>query len=63
MWDGEHLLGPVPTLFSEDSKRTEDGLMGNPGRAHADMQKIARNFLVMEHVDLADATALVQKPR
>ena len=28
MWDGEVLSGPVPTLFSEDVKRTEDGLRG-----------------------------------
>jgi hypothetical protein len=28
MWDGEVLSGPVPTLFSEDIKRTEDGLRG-----------------------------------
>ncbi len=28
MWDGELLNGPVPTLFSEDIKSTEDGLRG-----------------------------------
>ena len=28
MWDGELLTGPVPTLFSEDIKSSEDALKG-----------------------------------
>jgi len=28
MWDGEVLHGPVPALYSEDIKETEDALKG-----------------------------------
>jgi len=29
LWDGEVLAGPVPSLFSEDIKSSEDALIGN----------------------------------
>lgn len=63
MWDGEALKGPFPSLFSEDPKKTEDGLRSNPDRAHADMNKIARCFFIPEHISLAAAVAMVKKPR
>ena len=28
MWDGEVMAGPVPTLFLENAKNSEDGLKG-----------------------------------
>ena len=63
MWDGEDLKGPFPTLFSEDIKKSEDGLLGDPGKAHYDMNKLAKVFFIPEHVSLAAATALLKKPR
>ena len=63
MWDGEILAGPVPTLFSEDTKASEDGLRNDPNKAHADMRKLARVFFMPEHMGRTAAEALIRKPR
>jgi len=38
--DGEVLAGPVPSLFSEDVKSSEDALIGNITQRIAIMKKI-----------------------
>jgi hypothetical protein len=63
LFDGEDQAGPVPTLFAENKEDALDNLNRNVGRAHADIQKLARAFFMPEVVDLEEATSLVKKPR
>jgi hypothetical protein len=63
VWDGETLKGPVPTLFSEDPKATEMGLLKFLDKAHSDMRKMARIFFVPEYVSVTAAMGIVKKPR
>jgi hypothetical protein len=63
MWDGDILKGPVPTIFTDDVRATEEGMNGNLERTHADMRRLARAFFMPEHVSPNAAMALVKKPR
>lgn len=63
LFDGDVLAGPVPTLFAEDEETAREAITADPNKAHADIQRIHRVFLMPEHVDLETATALIKKPR
>jgi hypothetical protein len=63
LFDGEIAAGPVPVLFSEEPEATLAAVTANPGKAHYDVQKVARCFLMPETIRLDEASALVKKPR
>ncbi len=45
LWDREVLAGPAPSLFSEDSKSSEDALIGNiPQKESHTMDKFGIYF-------------------
>jgi hypothetical protein len=53
----------VPTLFAEDEREALIAFSADLPKAHYDINKINKSFLMAEHVDLASAEALVKKPR
>ncbi len=63
MWDGDEIAGPVPTLLTEDVESATAAIMKDVVRAHLDLSRISRVFLIPEHVDMAKAALLVKKPR
>jgi hypothetical protein len=63
LFDGEVAAGPVPALFSEDADSSTEALKANPKKAHQDLQRAAKIFMMPETVDLADALAIVKRPR
>jgi hypothetical protein len=63
MFDGDVLVGPIPTLFAEDLEEALDAITADPVRAHYDISKIHRMFFMPEHVDMEAAIAAVKKPR
>jgi hypothetical protein len=63
LFDGEVAAGPVPALFSEDAAASTEALRSNPKKAHQDLQRAAKIFMMPELVELTEATALIKKPR
>jgi hypothetical protein len=63
MFDGDEAAGPVPVLFSEDPESTKRGVASNLVKAHHDIQKVVRCFMMPETVRLEEATALIKRPR
>jgi hypothetical protein len=63
LFDGELAAGPVPALFSEDEEAAASALASGARKAHQDLQRAMKIFLMPEVVDLDEATALVKKPR
>jgi hypothetical protein len=63
LFAGEDTAGPVPTLFTEDIDAASEAIMGNARRAHQDMQRLMRMFLMPELVSLEEALPLIKKPR
>jgi hypothetical protein len=63
LFAGEDTAGPVPTLFTEDIEAAREAIENNARRAHQDMQRLMRMFLMPELVNLEEALPLVKKPR
>jgi hypothetical protein len=63
LFDGETAAGPVPALFSEDAASSTEALRSNPKKAHQDLQRAAKIFMMPETVDLAEALAIDKRPR
>jgi hypothetical protein len=63
LFDGEVAAGPVPVLFSEEAEASLEALKSSPLRAHQDIQRALKVFLMPELVELEEAMALVKKPR
>jgi hypothetical protein len=63
LFDGAFLLGPVPTLFSDDPKATEAAVEANLEKTHYDLQRLARLFHCGEELSLEEATNFVKKPK
>ena len=63
MFEGEHVAGPVPTLFGEDPDTSKLAISANPGKAFTDTQRMMRCFFMPEVVSLEEAKAVVKKPR
>ena len=63
MFNGDLAAGPVPTLFTEDEQASLDALSENVARAHADIQRMARAFIMTETVTPEEAAGIAKKPR
>ena len=63
MFEGEHVAGPVPTLFGEDPDTSKLAISANLGKAFTDTQRMMRCFFMPEVVSLEEAKAVVKKPR
>ena len=53
----------MPTLFSQEPEATTQNILDNWAKAHNDLQRLAKDFFVMESILLADCPALLKKPR
>jgi len=62
-FDGELLAGPIPTLFSEDVATSTTNIMANPLKAHWDLSKIAKCFVMPENITMQEALAYIKKPK
>ena len=52
MFEGEHVAGPVPTLFGEDPDTSKLAISANLGKAFTDTQRMMRCFFMPEVVSL-----------
>jgi len=62
-FDGELLAGPTPTLFSEDPATSATNIMAYPLKAHWDLSKIAKCFVMPEILTMQEAVAYIKKPK
>ena len=46
MFEGEHVAGPVPTLFGEDPDTSKLAISANLGKAFTDTQRMMRCFFM-----------------
>ena len=63
MFEGNMLAGLVPTLFADDPTAAERAITSDAARAHWDINKINKVFMVPENISLKDAVNLLKKPR
>ena len=63
VFDGEKAAGPVPTLFSPNPGESLQALEDDPGKAHKDLQRMAKMFIMPEYVGAEEAMLLVRKHR
>ena len=65
LFDNDILGGPVPTLFGDDDDDDTilAAIQSDPSKAHWDLNKIARIFLMPESLDLQEAIQFLKKPR
>jgi hypothetical protein len=63
LFSGDDTAGPIHTLFSEDIEATKEAISENLVRAHSDLQRLMKMFIMPETVDMEEALALVKKPR
>lgn len=63
MFDGDHLSGPVPSLFSEKVDSSEEGLNSDPIKTHSDIARIHKAFFMPETLSILEASTLFKKPR
>jgi hypothetical protein len=63
MFDGDEAAGPVPVLFSEEPEATRRAIATNLPKAHYDIQKVVRCFMMPEIIQLEDALAIIKRPR
>ena len=63
LFDGDLLAGPIPSLYSDDPDASLAGLTSDPLKSHWDLQKISKTFFMVEAVTVANAVAMLKKPR
>jgi uncharacterized protein YccT (UPF0319 family) len=63
LFDGDTTAGPVPIFFSEDTEAASEAARANPIKAHHDLQRIMKVFIMPELINLEEAKLLVKKPR
>ena len=63
LFDGDQMAGPVPLFFSEEMDSALEGVKANPLKAHWDMMRIQKAFLMPETMGYNDAKAYSKKPR
>ena len=63
LFDNDILGRPVPTLFGDDDDTILAAIQSDPSKAHWDLNKIARIFLMPESLDLQEAIQFLKKPR
>ena len=57
------MAGLVPTLFSQDPDEAAKGIKLDPLKAHWDLMKISRRFIMAEHTSGEEAAAILKKAR
>ena len=63
LFEGDVLAGLVPTLFADDPDAAERAITSDAAKAHWDINKINKVFMVPENIGLKDAVSLLKKPR
>ena len=63
LFEGDVLAGLVPTLFADDPDAAEQAITTDAAKAHWDINKINKVFMVPENISLKDAVSLLKKPR
>ena len=63
LFEGDVLAGLVPTLFADDPDAAERAITSDTAKAHWDINKINKVFMVPENIGLKDAVSLLKKPR
>jgi hypothetical protein len=63
LFSGDDTAGPIPTLFSEDIEAAREAITENLIRAHSDLQRLMKIFIMPETIDMEEAIAMVKKPR
>ena len=63
LFEGDVLAGLVPTLFADDPNSAERAITSDAAKAHRDINKINKVFMVPENIGLKDAVSLLKKPR
>ena len=63
LFDGDLLAGPIPSLYSDDPEASLAGITSHPLKSHWDLQKILKTFFMAEAVTVANAVAMLKKPR
>ena len=63
LFDGDLLAGPIPSLYSDDPDASLAGITSDPLKSHWDLQKILKTFFMAEAVTVANAVAMLKKPR
>ena len=63
LFEGEVMGGLIPTLFADDPTAAELAIKADTSRAHWDINKLAKVFMVLEDISLKDAARVLKKPR
>jgi len=63
LFDGDLMAGPIPLLFSEDTAAASACILADPLKAHWDLMKIAKCFIMPESLNMNEAIAYLKKPR
>jgi hypothetical protein len=64
MFDGDQLLGPVPTLFADNVEVAKKALTENPAKAHQDVLRLLSRMSIPENIPPGRAAfAIITKPR
>ena len=63
LFEGDLTAGPVPTIFSEEVEAAREAINSGREKAHADIQRMARMFLMVESILQEEAAGIVKKPR
>ena len=63
LFEGEVAAGPVPTLFATDVDAATAAISADVARAHWDINKLAKLFLVAESLSMKEALNIMKKPR
>ena len=63
LFEGDVLAGLVPTLFADDPNAAEPAITSDAAKAHWDINKINKVFMVLENISLKEAVSLLKKPR
>lgn len=57
------ILGPVPTLFTDDPDQALASILSDAVRAHADLQRLTQCFYTPEMLDPPTALKYLKAPR
>ena len=63
LFEGELMAGLVPTLFADNPTVAEQAITSDIAKAHWDINKINKVFMVPENICLKDAVSLLKKLR
>ena len=63
LFEEDVLAGLVPTLFVDDPNTAERAITSDAAKAHWDINKINKVFMVLENISLKEAVSLLKKPR